>query len=121
MRGRLVTAADPVLTPEARRDLRLRSSALAVDMESAVAAQLCQESGMPFSCLRAVSDACHTPFPDALVHALQGERVHAGRLLRAVLRRPLLLRDLARLARQSRVAAAALAVGLTQLVGTTDD
>jgi hypothetical protein len=112
--------AAPVLTPEARRDLHLRTGAVAVDMESAAAAQACAEAGLPFACLRAVSDDSQTPFPPALAGALQGERVRVTRLACAVLCQPWLVRDLARLARQSRVAAEALAAGLLALLGGGD-
>ena len=94
---------------------------LAYSPESAGAARICEQAGVPFTCLRAVSDDVHTPFPPELIRALQGERVHAGRLIRAVLRNPLLVCDLARLARHSRAAAAALADGLLRLIGTVGE
>jgi hypothetical protein len=116
--ARLITVTSPVLTLEARRVLHRRSGAVAVDMESAVAALCCREAGVPFACLRAVSDDAHASFPPTLLHAIEGEHVHLLRLAWAVVRQPLLLRDLARLARHSRIAAAALAEGLLRLLGT---
>jgi nucleoside phosphorylase len=110
--GRLITVATPVWTREERQALHGRSGALAADMESATVARRCRGAGVPFACLRAVSDGLNTTISPALAGALQGEQVRLGRLLAAVLRRPLLVGQLSRLARQSRTAAAALSAGL---------
>jgi adenosylhomocysteine nucleosidase len=114
--GRLVSAASPVLGREARQALQRRTRAVVVDMETATLARLCEEAGVPFACLRAVSDDGNTLLSPALSDALSGERVCVFGLLRAVLRRPWLVVELMRLARQSRIAAAALAQGLPRLL-----
>jgi nucleoside phosphorylase len=115
-RGALVTSSTPVLSRQERQSLHERCGAVAVDMESAVVARLAREQGVSFACLRSVSDALESTVSPALVAALRGEAVDLRRLAGAVLRRPLLVRELARLARQSRRAAAALSSGLLEML-----
>jgi nucleoside phosphorylase len=114
--GQLVTVAAPVLDAGERRRLRERSGAVAVDMESAHVARWCALEGVPFGCVRAVSDGVDTPISAALAPLLEGETVDVWRLARGVLRRPWLVRDLWRLARDSRRAARALAAGIERMV-----
>jgi nucleoside phosphorylase len=114
--GRLVSVAVPALSLARRRQLREQSGAVAVDMESATAARLCQQR-VRFSCLRVISDAADADLAAELADLIQGEQIAAGRLLGAILRRPGLVRELWRLERQSRRAARSLADGLEQLLG----
>jgi hypothetical protein len=93
-----------------------RFGAVAVDMESAPAAHLCKQRIVPFISLRAVSDGMDTPVSPDLSAALSGERVSLLRLALAVTIRPLLVVELARLARQSRMASQALAKSLVDLL-----
>jgi adenosylhomocysteine nucleosidase len=113
----LLTRAAPVLTRVEREALQQFSGAAVVDMESAQVARRAREAGIPFACLRSVSDGMETTLPPALSAALVGEQVNLGRLAVAVLRRPWLVVSLWRLARDSRRAADALAAGLILLVG----
>jgi nucleoside phosphorylase len=110
--GRLLSVAKPVVSSADRQALHRETGALAVDMETATAARCCAEAGIPFASLRAVSDAVDSPISPELSAAFSGEHVSLRRLALAVLRRPSLLVELARLARQSRVASEALALGL---------
>src|SRR5262249_16404406 len=55
-RGRLLTVAQLVGDPAAKRELGAKHDAVAVDMESAVVAAMCAKRGVPFGCLRANSD-----------------------------------------------------------------
>jgi nucleoside phosphorylase len=114
--GRLVSLDRPVLGVSERHALQARSGAVAVDMEAATAARFLSERGIAFACLKAVSDDARHGLPPDLAAALDGERVRTGRLLRAVLVRPLLVADLWRLARCSRLAARRLAEGVHRLL-----
>ena len=114
--GRLVSVERPVLGTAGRHDLRTRRRAIAVDLESAPAAHVLSAAGVPFACLRVVSDDARAGLPEDLAAALAGERIDACLLLRAALRRPALVADLWRLARQSRLAARRLADGVEQLL-----
>jgi nucleoside phosphorylase len=116
MEGRLVSALRPILGAVDREALRARSGAVAVDLESATAARILHAQAVPFACLRIISDDARSALPEDLAAVLSGEHVNACRLLRAILRRPALVADLWRLARQTRLAARRLADGLEQLL-----
>jgi nucleoside phosphorylase len=117
-RGRLLTSRNIVGSPEEKRRLGERSGAVAVDMESAVVADLCATAGVPFGCLRAISDDANTFLSESLLAVLQGGRVRPARLLAAVLQRPSLIAELMRLGSHTRKAARRLAVGLEELLGS---
>jgi hypothetical protein len=85
-------------------------------METAALAECCARLQVPLACLRVITDACDVRLSPQLTGMLQGERVSPLRLLVALLRRPALLGELGRLARDSRVAARNLAWGLERLL-----
>jgi adenosylhomocysteine nucleosidase len=114
-RGPLVSVDEMVSDPLAKQRLATETGAVAVDMESATLARWGEERGLPWLCMRAVSDDDRTLLPAELARVLQGGRVAPVRLAAAVLRRPSLLRGLWRLARDTRLAAQALAEGLRAL------
>ena len=103
--GRLVTMPDPIGDPIEKQRLGRQYQALAVDMESAVAARICHERHIPFACVRAVSDDCETALSPHLVALLRRGRVSAMRLAALVVRHPSALVELERLARHTRTAA----------------
>jgi adenosylhomocysteine nucleosidase len=117
-RGRLLTVGTIIGSPDEKRSLGERSGAVAVDMETAVAARLCGEAGVPFGCLRAISDDVDASLSESLLDLLQAGRVKPARLLAAVLRRPPLIAELMRLGAHTRKAAWELAVGLETLLGS---
>ena len=102
--------------PAEKRRLGERSGAVAVDMETAVVARLCGAAGVPFGCLRVISDDVDTPLSESLLDVLRGGRVGPGRLAAAILRRPSLVAELMRLGAHTRTAARRLAVGLDELL-----
>lgn len=80
-----------------------------VEMESAAIAQLAGENGIPFCGIRAVSD----PFDEELGFSLdefcdQQMRIRIPRVLATIVRKPRIIPQLLRLARNSRVAAGRL-------------
>ena len=78
------------------------TGALAVDMESAVAARFAAARKLPFTVLRVISDdARHVLPPAALVAMKPDGGVAAGRVLGSLLRHPLQLPGLIRMARTS--------------------
>jgi adenosylhomocysteine nucleosidase len=117
-RGRLLTVPNIVGSPDEKRRLGERSGAVAVDMETAVVAELCATAGVPFGCLRAISDDADAYLSESLLAVLQGGGVRPARLLAAVLRRPVLIAELMRLGADTRHAARRLAVGLEELLGS---
>jgi adenosylhomocysteine nucleosidase len=116
-RGRLLTVPHLVADVGEKRLLGERHQAMVVDMESAVAARLCHAAGVPFVCLRSISDDWRTPLSPQLTDLLVQGRIAPLRLTAAVLRRPWLIVELWRLARQTRLAANRLAAGLRRVLG----
>ncbi len=72
-RGALVTAGAVVAGVDAKRMLRARSGACAVDMESAAIAAVAARSGRPFMAIRAVVDAAQAALPRAVTAAVQAD------------------------------------------------
>jgi hypothetical protein len=102
-----------------KRALAAEHDAGVVDMESAPIAEACRRAGMPFGCVRAVSDDCATPLSPQLVSCLSGGRVAPLRLLAATASSPRLVPQMWRLARQTRRAADQLALALGELLTLT--
>jgi adenosylhomocysteine nucleosidase len=118
-RGRLVSTDQLIGDPEQKRRLGVAHDALAVDMESATVARLCQKHSMPFGCVRAISDAVHTPLSSELATLLAAGRVSPVRLLACIARRPSIIRELWSLARGTRLAAEQLQKALGELLTLT--
>jgi nucleoside phosphorylase len=108
--GRLLTVAELVGDPRDKERLGQQFQALAVDMESGVAARICHEQSVPFACLRVISDEVSTPLSPQLLDCLRRGRVSSGRLLWTVLRHPRVFGELLRLAGDTRRAAKRLRV-----------
>jgi adenosylhomocysteine nucleosidase len=114
--GRLVTVSQLVTTPAAKRALARQLGALAVDMESAAVAEVCQERHVPCACVRAVSDTADASLSPRLVALFAGGRLSPLRVLAAVVRSPGLAAELWRLARDTRRAGRRLAGALHTLI-----
>lgn len=111
-RGRLLTVDQLTATPAERQRLAERHQACAVDMESAVFARRCTQTGVPFACVRAISDEVGTTLSPALVTLLSHGTVSPWRFLWALAKRPTLLPEMWRLARATRRASEQLALAL---------
>jgi hypothetical protein len=88
-------------------------------MESAEVGSACRKAGVPFGCVRAVSDDCDTPLAPQLLACLNEARAAPLRLLAATAASPRLVPQLWRLARQTRYAAGQLALALGELLTLT--
>jgi adenosylhomocysteine nucleosidase len=115
-RGRLLTVDRLVADPAEKRALALRHDALAVDMETATVASRCSRIGVPFACVRAISDDAHAPLSPDLDHIIVNGRLSLARLTARLLRRPALTAELWRLARDTRLAAERLGEALRELL-----
>jgi len=111
-RGRLLTVNQLTATPDEKSRLREKHGAVAVDMESAVFAARCTQAGLPFGCVRAISDDAATGLSPSLVSLLEGGTVSPWRAFWAMLCRPWLAVEFWRLARDSSLASERLAVVL---------
>jgi phosphorylase superfamily protein len=114
--GRLLTMPELVSDPREKQRLGRQYDALAVDMESAVAARLFHQHSIPFICLRVISDDWQTPLSPHLVHLLRQGHVSIPRLAGQVLRHPKLIGELWRLASQTRYASRRLSEPLSVIM-----
>ena len=118
-RGRVLTSSRLIGSPEVKHRLGKEHGSLAADMESAVVARVCRRRGVPFGCVRAISDAVDTALSPTLLELLDRERVSPLRLAGAVVRQPGLAKDLWRLAKDIRRAAEQLGRALGELLTLT--
>jgi adenosylhomocysteine nucleosidase len=110
--GRLVTVSQLVGRPSDKRSLARQTGAVAVDMESAAIAKVCQERRVPCAVVRAISDSFDTELSPRLVALLAAGRVVPWKVLAAVARSPGLIGELYGLARGTRLASQRLADAL---------
>lgn len=118
-RGRILCSDHLVAKHEEKRKLGEQHGALAVDMESAIVADLCAQKQIPFGCVRVISDDVRTNLSPALVGLLSDSRLNAWRILKATLRSPSLLPEFMRLAKHTRHASEQLALALGELLTLT--
>lgn len=124
-RGTLATC-DALLTRPEEAAALARRGVVAVDMETAAIAAVCERRGVPWSVLRAISDRAGTGPVDPEILRLAGPdgRPAALALARFLLARPQRVPQLARLGRDTRratrAAAAAALAALDELRGCRD-
>ena len=96
-------------TIEEKRALGVRHQALAVDMESHVAAQVAQARGVPFAIVRVVSDGVDHLLPPAIVVSMRPDGGIDGKAMaRSIAKQPGQLPDLVSTIRNAAVAFRAL-------------
>jgi adenosylhomocysteine nucleosidase len=118
-RGQLLTVAQLAATAQEKRTLGREHEAVALDMESAAVARLCSRHGVPFGCVRAVSDDVQTDLSPQLATLLSGTHAAWWRLPARLARRPRLAAELWRLARDTRHASEQLGKALGELLTLT--
>jgi len=118
-RGRLLTMDRLIGTSEEKHQLGEQHQAIAVDMESAIFAERCTQAGVPFACVRAISDNAATSLAPTLVTLLEGGDVSVWRSLQALARQPSLLPQFLRLARDTNRASEQLGMALGELLTLT--
>lgn len=112
-------ASRVAVTVAEKSTLRAQTGADVVEMESAVIARACYDSGVKCVTLRAISDTAHEDLPldfNALMTA--DEKLSPLKLAMAVLKAPQKIPALLRLGRNSALAAERLAAVLVRAVGT---
>lgn len=93
--GPIVTSPEPVLTPKHKQLLHDRTGAIAVDMESIAVAQAAATGGIPFACIRAVSDDSDRTIPaEAIKGVDETGKSQLGPIMKAILKRPALILEL---------------------------
>jgi adenosylhomocysteine nucleosidase len=89
VRGRVAAVVTPVMNVQAKAELRASTDALAVDMESKIAAKFANARGVPFVILRAVSDTAQRNLPALVAHAVSaGGEVDTAVVFAALIRAP---------------------------------
>jgi len=105
-----------VPTPAEKSHLHRTTGAVAVDMESHIAAEVAAAHQIPFVACRVIIDSAHRALPAAAVPALDSNgAVNVFAVIRSVVRKPGQLPDLARAARDAFTAERALRKGRKQL------
>lgn len=117
----IVTVADVVVTPAAKRALAARAHAHLVDMETHAVAEVAHAAGIPCAAVRVISDAVDDTLPRevAALARPQSTMRRLGAALGAVGRRPRAALDLWRLYEHAVVDAKTLAQALAELCGAT--
>jgi adenosylhomocysteine nucleosidase len=118
-RGRLLSAATLITSPEEKQALGRKHRAAAVDMETAAVARMCGQQDVPFGCVRVILDDLQTPLAPRLVSLLSAGRVSPWRAISALFSSPSLAAEYARLAGRARFAAEQLGKALGELLTLT--
>jgi hypothetical protein len=118
-RGRLLSVAALITSPEEKQALGREHEAAAVDMETAVIARTCRQHDVPCGCVRVILDDLRLPLSPRLVSLLSGGRVSPWRAMSALLSSPGLAIEYVRLAKRARLAAKQLGSALGELLTLT--
>lgn len=107
VRGEILSADRVAVTAAEKHQLRQRTGAVAVEMESAAVAAKAREWGVPFRCIKVVSDTASEDMPlDFNQYRKAAGQFSRGQIALAALRRPLtLIPALRRLDRNCHIAA----------------
>lgn len=113
----IVTVADVVTTPAAKRSLADRTAAHLVDMETRAVAEVAAAAGLPCASVRVISDAVDDELPRevAALARPQSTMRRLGAALGAIGRRPRAALDLWQLYEHAVVDAKTLARAITEL------
>ena len=117
--GRLLTMDRLITAPEEKRRLGEEHGAVAVDMESAHFAARCAQAGIPFGCVRVISDDVETPISRRVMTLLEGGTVSPWRFIWEIARHPGMVPELWRLGRDTKRASLQLGLALGELLTLT--
>ncbi|HEY6970282.1 MAG TPA: hypothetical protein VJA94_13830 [Candidatus Angelobacter sp.] len=118
--GVLVSASE-IAGSESKRKLGEKFHAVAVDMEAAAVAEVAQEAGIGFCCVKAISDEVDFVMPPLHQFVDQTGDFHAGKFVTWVAFRPRYWGPTVLLARNSKRASAALCDWLKRHLGDDFD
>ncbi len=103
--GSIAGIDQPAVDHAAKRGLHLKTGAVAVDMESHVAARLAAQRGVPFAALRVIADPAERALPPAALVGMRPDgRTDIAAVLRSLARDPVQLPGLIRVALDVRAA-----------------
>lgn len=105
VRGTMACPTDVLRNANEKRALADRSGAIAADMESAAIGAVAREAGLPWIVVRAISDAADTVVPSSVTSAIDDVgALSMVRLLGGLLKNPMDIAALPKLARGMRLA-----------------
>lgn len=105
LRGTIIGRDRIMASPAEKAALCAETGALAVDMESHVAARVAARHGLPFAAIRVISDTAHDALPPAALVGMNPDGSMAlGRVLLSLARNPAQLPALIRTGRHAEVA-----------------
>ena len=112
----IVGVDTPLMDPLEKRTVHIQTGAVAVDMESHIAAKIAFEHRIPFAACRIIVDAAHRMLPPAAAVGLREDGTpDVLAVFRSVLQKPGQLPGLIRTALDARIAWRALRLGREQL------
>lgn len=110
--GSILGVSAPVAHPELKRELHVRTGAIAVDMESHIVAAVGLAHGLPVAAIRVITDPAERALPRSAVAAMRANgTTDILAMVREVLRRPREVPALLRTALDARAARATLLRG----------
>jgi hypothetical protein len=116
-RGGIYTADRIIATPEQKREALEKTGAIVVDMETAIVRERAKQLGVPFLGVRVVGDgAGDTLNPIVLTLIDERGRAKLGTVAAAMIRHPMLLRDLIHLRRTAKVALQSLGRAMREIL-----
>jgi adenosylhomocysteine nucleosidase len=118
-RGRMLTTHGLAASAEEKQTLGRQHEALAVDMEAAVVARRCSKQGIPFGCVRAVSDEMSTSLSPKLLPLVASGRVSPFKAAATLATSPGLAKEMWWLAKQTQHASEQLGKALGELLTLT--
>lgn len=103
--GTLVGSNEVIMTPQAKKDLQIRTGADAVDMESHIAAEFAAAHSIPFAVVRAISDPAERALPSVTKNSIKPNGdIRIWRIIGKLLLHPWQLPDLIRAGQDSSAA-----------------
>ncbi len=109
VRGTIAGTDTILITPDTKTARRQATGAIAVDMESYIAAEIAAAHGLPFASLRVISDAAAHSLPPLVREAIGDDgKVRIGTVLRSLAGNPAQIPGVLRIARNSDKALASL-------------
>ncbi len=116
--GQIITVPDILETAAAKRNIGVRSGALAADLESAHIFRVCSEAGIPMLSVRTISDvlAQDMPVPGFVLINPETGKSDPPAIFRYLFRHPAKATQFAQLVRGARVAQQSLAKALGSII-----
>lgn len=92
---KIITVESPVSDIITKRELRHRTGAVAVDMESAGVYEAASHAGLPFCAVRSICDSAHDKLPEQVLRCLRDDgTINLAGIAAACIKEPPLIKEL---------------------------